>query len=70
MRIIGRNASQVRASVREAVKIIARRNRGLSGTMVAMKGSSGGICTTMYEGPNTRVKWVVGDPPGQYITYQ
>ena len=63
MKIIGRHASVARAAVREAVKITARRNKGLSERMLGAMHTSGGACLTFFAGgTTTRTKWVAGAP--------
>lgn len=60
MKIIGRHANPVRAAVREAVRVVSRRNPGLSERMLGAAHSSGGFCLTFASGGATLTKWLPG----------
>ena len=60
MKIIGRHASQVRAAVREAVRVTRRRNPGLSERLLGAQHSSGGLCLTFLDNGTTRTRWLPG----------
>lgn len=60
MKIIGRHASTLRTAVREAVRVSARRNPGLSERLLGAMHSSGGFCLTFADNDLTRTKWLPG----------